>query len=367
MACDGIGPSATCLSLCSGAGRAGYDTTVFANRLRHRVCDIPVHLALPGPLARLPYRFTASAASQLTERAYLRAIRPDDIAYLWPGASLHAHQVLRDRGHFIVLEGINTRMAQAKPILDEAYDAFGAVPAHGITQARIDEEEAKYALADSIFAPSRNVERALEGSALEGRFISASYGVDTFRARRTPRDHRKGRLTFLFCGHACVRKGIHHLLDAWSWMQNSGHRLQIVGRVEPVIAERYSDLLSSDSVETVGFVRDVDPYFAAADVFVLPSLEEGDPLVTYEAALHGLPIIATPMGAGRMGEDGGAVRLVPPADVAHLTDAMERLSEDIEARTMLSACARQFALLRDWDVIGARRAAQLAKAVASTT
>ena len=60
MACDGVGPSQTCLNLARGAVRAGYQVDVFANRIRVRIPDIPMTLALPGPLAQLPYRWVRS-------------------------------------------------------------------------------------------------------------------------------------------------------------------------------------------------------------------------------------------------------------------------------------------------------------------
>lgn len=287
------------------------------------------------------------------------AVRPGDIAYLWPAVSLETHRILHKRGIPIVLEGINTRMASAKQILDAAYKALGAEPAHGITEARIAEEEKKYTYASAIFTPSHNVETALKGSSLEHRFISASYGVDTTKAspERNYADHGRS-LTFLFCGYACVRKGVHFLLEAWKRFHGP-HKLQLVGKVEPLIAERYADVLESDRVETVGFVKNVHPWFAGADIFVFPSLEEGDPLVTYEAALHGLPIIASPMGAGRIGEVPGTVTVVEPRDEGALLNAMETLAGSRSIREQLGRAARAAAMEYDWNLVGAKRAEDL--------
>jgi len=282
-----------------------------------------------------------------------------DIAYLWPSASLEAHRILHARGIPVVLEGINTRMASAKRILDDAYDAFGTAPVHGITETRIAEEEAKYGYASAIFAPSRSVEAALKGSPLEHRILPASYGVDVSRAS-PKRNYDTGSrpLTFLFCGYACVRKGVHHLLDAWKRMPEP-HRLRLVGRIEPAIADRYHDLLASDRIEVVGFVRDVHPHFAAADVFVMPSLEEGDPLVTYEAALHGLPIVASSMGAGRMGDSPGAMEIVDPADVETLTTILSDLATMKTRREELGQTVWHLARGFGWPEVGARRAIAL--------
>jgi glycosyltransferase involved in cell wall biosynthesis len=286
-------------------------------------------------------------------------VQPGDIAYLWPSASLDTHRILHDRGIPVVLEGINTRMKSARRILDTAYEAFGAPPAHGITDARIAEEEAKYTYASAIFAPNRNVEAALHGSPLEHRIISASYGVDTRKAS-PPRDYtgHDRPLTFMFCGYACVRKGMHHLLDAWARVQGP-HRLQIVGHIEPLIAERYARSLASDRIERVGFVGDVHPYFARADVFVFPSLEEGGPQVTYEAALHGLPIIASPMGASRLGDTPGTMLTVDPADTEALAGAIDRLATSPALRQEIGRTARAAAFGFDWNAVGQARAERL--------
>ena len=360
MACDGVGPSFTCLHLMNGAHLAGQDVRVFANRRRVPRPPVPMTLALPGPLSHLPYRKVARRASRRLERRFVDSLSEGDIAYLWPSVSLATHRVLHARGIPVVLEGINTRMASAKPILDAAYDAFGIPPAHGITQRVIDEEEEKFACADAIFAPNREVELALAGSPLENRFIRASYGVDVTRAS-PPRDYgaRPGEgLTFMFCGFACVRKGVHHLLEAWRHVP-APHKLQFVGRIEPAIAERYRDLLDSDRVETVGFVDDVHPWFARADVFLMPSLEEGGPQVTYEAAAHGLPIIASPMGASRMGDTPGTMRIVDSADTRALAAAMVELAGSEDARAEIGTAAHALVRRFHWPDVGARRAEAL--------
>ncbi|WP_456388108.1 glycosyltransferase family 4 protein [Profundibacter sp.] len=249
-------------------------------------------------------------------------------------------------------------MAWARRILDVAYADFGIEPIHGITDIRIQEEEAKYEYATAIFAPNMNVEKALAGSPLEQHVLSSSYGVDTTKAS-PERSYRENHdLTFIFCGYACVRKGAHYMLEAWKDMPGN-HKLQLVGKIEPVIAERYRDLLASDRVEVVGFVDDVHAYFSRADVFLMPSLEEGGPQVTYEAALHGLPIIASAMGASRLGDTPGSMIIIDPAQISDFREAMEELVASAERREALGRKARQLAFEFDWMDVGARRAGSL--------
>ena len=357
MAVDGIGPSYTCLKLVEGALAAGGELELLVNRSRLPRQAPAVRPLLRGPLAWLPHRAVQRPASRALEAWYLSRLRPGDIAWLWPAVSLRTHETVARRGNPIVLEGINTRMQAAKAVLDAAYDAFGAPPGHGITEARIAEEEAKLALAATIFAPSPAVEQALAGSPLEGRFLGSSYGVDT--STMPPPRSPGERVTFLFCGYVCVRKGAHHLLDAWARMPDDA-RLRLVGRIEPVIAERYAGLLASDRVEAVGFTRDVASHYRASDVFVFPSLEEGDPLVTYEAALHGLPIVTSAPGAGRIGAERNCAIVVEPSDGEALLEALMGLYRSAELRAEWGGRGRAAVPDYDWNRVGAARAAQFA-------
>jgi glycosyltransferase involved in cell wall biosynthesis len=340
----------------NGAVRAGYDANVFAGRRRIPRQDVTIHVPLHGVAAYLPYAWLARDLSKRIEDRFIRSLKDGDIAYLWPTASLDIHKKLHERGIPVVLEAINTRMASAKKILDDAYAELGVSPNHGITEQRIAEEEDKYQYSSAIFAPNRNVEAALANSPLEDRIIPASYGVDTSKVRnRTNRASEKSELTFMFCGYSCVRKGVHFLLEAWRKMPGN-HRLLLVGGMEPLIAERYKDILSDERVEHVGFVKDVHAQFARADVFVFPSLEEGGPQVTYEAALHGLPIIASPMGSSRLGDNEGTMLIVEPRRTDDLLSALERVAGSRDLRESLDQTAFHAVQQFDWNKVGARRA-----------
>lgn len=352
MACDGVGPSQTCINIVQGMGKAGADIDLFVNRMRIVSEGLPAKTLLSGPFARIPYPWVSRPLTQVLERWYLRSIKGDEVAYLWPAASLYVHREVHRRSIPIVLEGINTRMKSAKSILDRAYEEFGVEPRHGITEARIQEEEEKLSLATAIYAPNPHVEHALQGLPIASRVINTSYG--THIPRMLPplaKSQRRDQVVFLFCGYACVRKGIQHLLALWPQMPPTA-RLRIVGRIEPVIAERFGALLSSDRVEPVGFVSDVAAQYATADVFVFPSLEEGGPQVTYEAAVHGLPILVSPMGAGRMG---AAAWVVDPANSDEFLAALIDLHDSRGLREQWGRASQAAVRSYDWSTVGAER------------
>jgi glycosyltransferase involved in cell wall biosynthesis len=162
----------------------------------------------------------------------------------------------------------------------------------------------------------------------------------------------------LFVGTVDVRKGVPWLLKAWSKAKLRG-RLLLAGPVSAEVANGCGDLLSQPNVQCLGHVQDVAIVYDAADMFVLPTWEEGAPLVTLEAMAAGLPCITPAMGtAGAVTDQEGV--LVEPGDVDALAEAMARLAADPELRRELGGNARACAQEFTWDKVGRRRFERLA-------
>lgn len=366
MPCAGVGVGMTCRSLLRGASAAGIDVDLFTSRFDEPSGEgFAVHEVLPSALRFAPYPFMRPLLERRLNRRYLDALGGDDIAYLWPSVPNQVYAELARRGFPIVGEAINTLMAKAKPVLDEAYAELGLVPAHGITQRRIDEQMARYSLCAHIFAPSPATEAALVGTGLEDRVVPSSYGTWVPPTLPPQKMRHAGQgVRFLFVGSASVRKGIHHLLDAWRDVPATAH-LRIVGVVEPAIRQIFRDVLAQPNVSCGGFQRDVREEYLAADALILPSLEEGDPIVTYEATAHGLPVVASAMGAGRIGAETGAVLVIDTSCAAALRDTVERLAASPDLRLEWAQKARLAVQDYDWARVAPRRFARLFGAMAA--
>jgi glycosyltransferase involved in cell wall biosynthesis len=89
----------------------------------------------------------------------------------------------------------------------------------------------------------------------------------------------------------------------------------------------------------------VPALLAAADVVVVPSIWEGQPLIVQETLRAGRPLVATRAGgiAELTGDD--AALLVPPGDPGALAAAVTRLLDDPAAAARLAAAARDRAAL----------------------
>lgn len=80
---------------------------------------------------------------------------------------------------------------------------------------------------------------------------------------------------------------------------------------------------SSRSILFTGIRKDVDRLYRCMDIFVLPSLTEGMPVVLLEAMASGLPVVATCVGAvSEVVEEGITGLIVEPGDEGGLQKAL---------------------------------------------
>lgn len=117
----------------------------------------------------------------------------------------------------------------------------------------------------------------------------------------------------------------------------------------------------------LGAVDDPVPVLHAADVLVLPSRSEQQPAVVIEAALCGLPVVATAVGGlPDLVDDGVTGILVPPGDRAVLGAWIAELLEDPARRQAMGVAGRAAALERFTFEATADRWIEVFEAVASS-
>lgn len=97
-----------------------------------------------------------------------------------------------------------------------------------------------------------------------------------------------------------------------------------------------------DRVSLVGSQPNVSPWYATADVVIMPSRYEGFGRVLVETMAHGVPVVAFRVGGiPEVVENGRQGILVGPQDVGAMRDAVAGLLKDDEKRRRMGEAGRE--------------------------
>lgn len=357
----GAGVSYTCMSIMRNLGANFRSDIVTPYGVRSPDDPFSLTQTLPAPLRLLPYRKIRALAAALNEQSFFAAVtrsaetRGSAIAYVWPDPSVSLLRRLRDCGVTIVREMINCHRGTAKPILDAEYARLGLPLDHTVSARSVDFETEALSYCDYVLCSNPLAENSVVANGVPpARVKGVSFGWDPARLRGDARALApiEGP-TFLFVGLICVRKGAHLLLRYWARSGIRG-RLVLVGALEPAIAKTCSEYLDRPDVTLVNHSRNIGDYYRSADAFVFPTVEEGGPQVTYEAAGCGLPLITTPMGAARLADDTTGY-VLDPFDEEGWIAAMCSIAADRDLGLRMGANARRKAGPFTWESVGRLR------------
>lgn len=168
--------------------------------------------------------------------------------------------------------------------------------------------------------------------------------VDADRVSRIRKEH--GTRIVLSVGRLVYYKGFEYLIRAMAKVRG---RLLIVGAgpLRLTLERESKNLGASGRVIFLGEVedRDVIPYYHAAEVFVLPSVERSEAfgIVQLEAMACGKPVVNTRIDSGVafVSLDGVTGFTVPPRDPEALAQAINRLLDDPVLRQKFGEAARR--------------------------
>ena len=149
---------------------------------------------------------------------------------------------------------------------------------------------------------------------------------------------REDQILILFTGSGWERKGLADAVAALEMLDNKSTFLVVAG------SGKMRPNLKHARASYPGPILDMAPLYAAADLFVLPTLYDPFSNASLEAARHGLPVITTSAnGFSELihSEVNGSV--VPPGDVGRLAAALEYWSSGYVAREARACCAANVA------------------------
>lgn len=179
-------------------------------------------------------------------------------------------------------------------------------------------------------------------------------GIDT-EAFKPPADRRRLRAERGYAddeiligtvGRAVRVKNWPALLTAFARLRqrHRGLRLALVGdgSERPASEHIARELGIGDAVHFAGNTDDVASWLACLDVFVLPSGSEAASHALLEAMAMALPVVATDVGGtSELVAAGVTGRLVPPADIAALAEALLAYCDDARLRVAHGRAGRR--------------------------
>lgn len=160
----------------------------------------------------------------------------------------------------------------------------------------------------------------------------------------------------LFAGTWRTNKGIADLVPAMQtiWRRHPDVGLTILGAGVPIdLPATFGARAGNVRLVAAASDEEAAAVFAAADLFVLPSLFEGTPLTLMEAMASGLPVVTTRVcGMKDVITDARNGLLVSPGAPPELAAAIERLMADPVLRARLGGQARtDAARLYTWSEV----------------
>ena len=270
-----------------------------------------------------------------TIRRLVRALRPD---------ILHAHD-----GHALSAAGIAT-LGLSRPLCIASRRVVFPI-----------RSPAKYChLADGVIAISGAVMNACRTAGIpEGMLRLVHSGVDPERAGSGNRERGRRALNLseedvllLTIASLTACKGHAHLLDALPkvFRQFPKARLALVGQGE--LRQKLHDhavrIGIADRVQFLGYRNDIPDLLCAADLFVMPSVQEGLCTSLLDAMLAGVPVVTTSAGGivdivGFESTDGPYGYVVSPGKSSELCSAITNALTD-PCMNKLADRAREHAL-----------------------
>jgi len=219
-------------------------------------------------------------------------------------------------------------------------------------------ESAAFKAADLIIVLNRRLERCVTARGVdEGKVKVIPNWVDT--SRFNPREdgstireaYSLKKIVLLYVGRLHPVKNLEIAVDAVSKLVAANPDLSFLivgeGPQKQKLQDLALELKISEHVFFAGTIahQELPRFYAAANIFIIPSIEEGQPKAVLEALASGKPVVATSVpGLKELIIDGENGILVPLNDSDALAYAVKAILSSPTLSERLSENAREYAL-----------------------
>lgn len=313
------------------------------------------YLADLGHLAEAFYildrRFDSGRLQAFAGKLGVRLIAAMESWALSPGTVRALHAALR-RGRYDIVHTHEYKSNALAQLLRPLHRFTIVATAHGYNPTSRREavyyglERLLFRHVSAVIAPNRAMFELLRGFGLPAsRLHVIPNAIQT--AGRTPPEHVPGRrLRLLYLGRLSAEKDPANAVAALGGLVAGGWDAELTlagdGPQRPAVLRLARQDPLAGRVHLPGFVPDVMPLLAHADILISPSRTECMPNAVLEAMWARVPVVATDVGGvGEMIRDGVHGLLCPPGDPQALGRCAARLARDAQLARRLAENAHR--------------------------
>jgi alpha-maltose-1-phosphate synthase len=330
-----------------------------------RVRQVPMPEYIGYALRQLPISDSQSlsyfAKDNFYDRSAIQHITGGDLFVGWASQSLFQMREAKARGARAMIERGSTHITEQYRLIDEERKRFGVAPLQRSRWDRLLEEKQlkEYHEADFIMTPSEFARQSFLRRGFDpAKVLKVRYGVDLDLFSPLVKKQPSDIPTILFVGAIGFQKGIPYLLEAARNLRAKGKKfhLKLIGRYEKDFESWLkSSPLRSEINEHIAFIanHELVNHFHQADMFAMPSMQEGLALVVAEAMASGLCVVATENTGAREFIEHGSNGIIIPAGNAHaMGSALADLLDNPEKATSIGEEAACSTKSFGWDTYG---------------
>ena len=286
-------------------------------------------------------------------------IKNSDVILGLSGTFINSIKELKKYKKIIICERSSSHILFQKKIIEEEYTRYNLLKTrdrilkYEFASWKIDNELIEYSYADHILTPSKFVTDSFKEYGINS-IIEIPFGANTNDFFRDSSIKKKeNEFHILFVGQITLRKGLQYLINAFNQFKHPNAYLHIVG------GDTYGDInfmkkLSASNKKIVfhGIKKGKDLlyFYNVADIYVLPSIEEGFAITQLEALSCGCPIlISENTGAKETVIENNCGMVFPIRDSNQILKKLEILANDKKLLKNYSDNALKLTTHKTWD------------------
>lgn len=324
--------------LANGLYEAGYLNTLFTSYPlyffdqysigKSSIRNAPIFEVTERIIQKVPkFRRNSELISMLVPNAFDKYVASHlktdfDIFVGWSSFSLSSLKKVKSFNKISILERGSTHILWQTNQLKKEFNLFNR-QFNDTNQAIINKELLEYDAADYICVPTNFVKSSFIEHGINSKKIFVNpYGVNPTEFKFFPK--KSDKFVILFCGGITLRKGAQYLIRAFNQLSLKDAELWFVGKVDPDFQAIFAEEMTQPNIKFKGPFpqRELSEVYNQANVFCLPSLEEGQAMVLHQAMRCGLPIIAT--------EESGAADLIDGNGYLITSRSIDSIAERIQ-------------------------------------